>query len=69
MEKEENNKEEFIILSDLKEIDQNRIQEYPKMIQRKRDDDFQGSEEEKKKLQEEEEKKRSKKKNNSKTKV
>ena len=39
MEKEENNKEEFIILSDLKEIDQNRIQEYPKMIQRKRDDD------------------------------
>ena len=58
MEKEENNKEEFIILSDLKEIDQNRIQEYPKMIQRKRDDDFQGSEEEKKKLQEEEEKKK-----------
>ena len=58
MEKEEDNKEEFIILSDMKEINQNQVQEYPKMIQRKDNDDFQGSEEEKKKLQEEEEKKR-----------
>ena len=55
MEKEEivdKVKHEIIILSDLKEIDQYEIQEYPDMNPSKNDYYFKGSDEEKKKLDE-----------------
>ena len=49
-------KHEIIILSDVKEIDQYEIQEYPDMKPRKDDYYLKGSDEEKKKFYEEEKK-------------
>ena len=56
-------KHEIIILSDLKEIDQYRIKEYPEMKPRKDFYDFKDSDEEKKKFDEEHKKKAIEKKN------
>ena len=58
MEKQEiKNKRERIIISDLKEINENEVYLYPELKPKKDYDDFKGSEEEKKKLEEEEKKK------------
>ena len=58
MEKQEiKNKRERIIISDLKEINENEVYLYPELKPKKDYEDFKGSEEEKKKLEEEEKKK------------
>ena len=54
----DNVKHEIIVLSDLKEIDNNRIQEYPDMKPREDFNDCKDSDEEEKKFHEEQEKKK-----------